>query len=416
MPVKNAPDSGGSRHLASIVSGMAVRSVTSVTSVPSRTRQHPQQAHDEAGVKGQAVDLQAPPAQGPEDAAEGLAPFRVADDRPQRPEAGQRQSSQGLDFVGSPANRDVRNADHPLVYRQPSEVEAKGQSRAGIVRKHRRCPPKPQKFAFLPGVGEILTNDPGQARGQRIVFGPGGQVDDGLHPKRPARPPNQTRQVPVRTIVQAPPRYRPGMLAGAMREWSFRRRGPVRAASRTRALVLAWSIAAGADPTPEPVAPAASASATVHVVVDYAAAVIETKSSVDRTGWSYACSAPCDRPLQVEDQRLRVRAPGMTSSNEFRIEPGSGTARLRVSGGSATARTAGVIALAGGVPLALGGTALIGLGTVDEKDGVRTAGIVTLAVGAAAIVAALPLLLVGSTRVYDGRGAAIAQHRGPSRW
>lgn len=162
----------------------------------------------------------------------------------------------------------------------------------------------------------------------------------------------------------------------------------------------------------ERVAPAAGASATVHVVVDYGAAVIETKSSVDRTGWAYACSAPCDRPLLVEDRRIRVRAPGMTPSNEFRVEPGSGTARLRVAGGSAAARTAGVIALAGGVPIALGGTALIGVGNVQDREGVRTIGIVTLAVGAAAILAALPLLLVGSTRVYDGRGAAIARRRG----
>jgi hypothetical protein len=99
----------------------------------------------------------------------------------------------------------------------------------------------------------------------------------------------------------------------------------------------------------------------------------------------------------------------MTTSNEFLVEPGSGTVRLRVSGGSALARELGIVGLAGGIPLALGGGALFGIGSVEDRDGMRTAGIATLAVGTAAIVAALPLLLVGSTRVYDSRGTPLAR-------
>jgi hypothetical protein len=170
----------------------------------------------------------------------------------------------------------------------------------------------------------------------------------------------------------------------------------------TPILVLAWSLGTGTAPKP-------AESATLHVVVDYADAVIETRSSVDPASWLLACAAPCDRPLAVEDRRIRVSAPRMTPSNEFLVEPGSGIVRLRVSGGSAVARDLGILGLAGGIPLALGGGALFGVGSVQDHEGLRTAGIVTLAVGAAAIVASLPLLLVGSTRVYDSRGTPLAR-------
>jgi hypothetical protein len=170
----------------------------------------------------------------------------------------------------------------------------------------------------------------------------------------------------------------------------------------------AQSLESSASAPPAP-APAPVKSARVHVSVDYRNAVIETRSSVDRGSWSAVCQVPCDRPLAVEDTQLRVVAPGMTSSNEFRIEPGSGTARLRVSGGSATARTLGIVGLVAGIPLSLGGGALFGYGAVSDLQGMQTAGVVTLAVGAAAVVAALPLLLVGSTKVRDARGRVIAQ-------
>jgi hypothetical protein len=192
-----------------------------------------------------------------------------------------------------------------------------------------------------------------------------------------------------------------------------------RRAAAVGGVFLSWAITAGAQdaknpanvPEPAPNAPAAAASARVHVFVDYSGAYIETRSSVDRGPWSYTCAAPCDRTLLVEDMQIRVRAPGMTPSNHFRIEPGPGTARLRVSGGSAAARTWGIIGLAGGIPLSLGGAALFGFGTVDDRDDARTVGAVALAVGTVAVVAALPLLLVGSTRVRDARGATVARQR-----
>lgn len=103
-----------------------------------------------------------------------------------------------------------------------------------------------------------------------------------------------------------------------------------------------------------------------------------------------------------------MSAPGMASSNVFRIDPGEGTAWLRVSGGSATARTLGTVGLLVGIPLALTGMAMFGYGAVTDHDTLRGAGIVTLAVGGAATLAALPLLLIGSTTVRDGRGRSVA--------
>jgi hypothetical protein len=153
--------------------------------------------------------------------------------------------------------------------------------------------------------------------------------------------------------------------------------------------------------------------ARVYVSVDYEDAVIETRSSIERGAWSTACRAPCDRSLMVDGAQLRVVAPRMTASNEFRIAPGSGTARLRVSGGSAVARGLGLAGLIGGIPLSLGGGALFGYGAVSDREGMQTAGIVMLAVGATAVVAALPLLLVGSTRVRDERGRTIARATPP---
>jgi hypothetical protein len=99
----------------------------------------------------------------------------------------------------------------------------------------------------------------------------------------------------------------------------------------------------------------------------------------------------------------------MTTSNPFVIDPGAGTARLRVAGGSRTARELGIIGLVGGLPVTFLGMGLFGLGSLDEEKTMRTAGIVTLAVGAVAIAAALPLLLIGSTAVKNEKGTYIAK-------
>jgi hypothetical protein len=190
----------------------------------------------------------------------------------------------------------------------------------------------------------------------------------------------------------------------------------MRLATLAGAAAMSYTHAVFAEPAetftvPPKAAPASlpGATARVHVSIDYESATIETRSSVDRGDWSTACRAPCDHSLVIEDTDLRVVAPRMTPSNEFRIEPGTGTARLRVSGGSSAARSFGIAGLLSGIPLTLGGGALFGYGEVRDRSGMRTVGIVTLAAGAAAVVAALPLLLVGSTRVRDARGRTIAR-------
>ena len=111
----------------------------------------------------------------------------------------------------------------------------------------------------------------------------------------------------------------------------------------------------------------------------------------------------------------RVAGPGMTTSNAFRIEPGAGTARVKVSAGSRTARTLGIAGLAIGTPIAMGGLAMYGLGRMNDTNGLRTAGVAALAVGAVTTLAALPLLVVGNTTVRDGRGKLIARRPSPPR-
>jgi hypothetical protein len=108
---------------------------------------------------------------------------------------------------------------------------------------------------------------------------------------------------------------------------------------------------------------------------------------------------------------MRVTAPKMTPSNAFLIEPGAGAARLRASGGSATARALGLVGLAAGLPITFAGVTLLGVGSIHSEPAERTAGIVTLSVGAAAVLAALPLLVAGSTSVKNAEGRHVAAHR-----
>jgi hypothetical protein len=150
------------------------------------------------------------------------------------------------------------------------------------------------------------------------------------------------------------------------------------------------------------------AAAFVHVAVSYRDAWLETRTFVDGGSFARTCAAPCDVHLQVDGVEARVVAPGMTTSNIFRFDAGSGRASVRVDGGSATARTAGVVSLAVGIPLALAGMALLAHGELQDKSGIRAAGIAGLAIGGVGIVASLPLLLKGSTSVKDSRGNRIA--------
>jgi hypothetical protein len=153
--------------------------------------------------------------------------------------------------------------------------------------------------------------------------------------------------------------------------------------------------------------------AWVHVAADYDGAWLEGRSRIDEEGWKRLCAAPCDRPLVVDGLDVRVRAPRMTPSNSFGIEPGVGGARLRVSGGSARARDIGLIGLAGGLPVTFAGVTLLGVGAIRGDGTERTVGIVTLAIGAAAVLAALPLLVVGSTTVKNAEGHHVAGRAAP---
>ncbi len=157
-------------------------------------------------------------------------------------------------------------------------------------------------------------------------------------------------------------------------------------------------------------------TAYVHLFATYPNAQLELRSTIDETGWIAACAAPCDRELNVDTMEARVTAPGMTTSNAFRIEPGSGTASFKVDGGKASSRTIGIIALASGIPVALTGMGLYGYGKVEDKKGLQTAGIVTLAIGGAAVLTALPFLGAGSTRVKNARGSEVASGFAPPRF
>lgn len=171
----------------------------------------------------------------------------------------------------------------------------------------------------------------------------------------------------------------------------------------------AASTAAPVEPRiPTPATPPAG-SALVHLYADYANATLELRNAVDPEGFKPACAAPCDQVLAVDGKEARVTAPGMTPSNVFLIQGGVGTAQFRVSGGSARARTFGLIGLGSGIPVALGGGALYGWGHQKDSSGLKTAGVALLIAGALEIAVGLPLLVAGSTSVRDSKGSKIAR-------
>jgi hypothetical protein len=148
--------------------------------------------------------------------------------------------------------------------------------------------------------------------------------------------------------------------------------------------------------------------ALVHVGVSHQDAWLEMRSFVDGGDFSRVCRAPCDLKLMVEGREARVTAPGMTTSNVFRFDAGDGIAGVRVDGGSATARRAGIITLAIGIPLALAGMGLFAQGRVKDSTGLTVAGIAGLAAGGISIGVSLPLLLIGTTHVKNAKGSLIA--------
>jgi len=148
--------------------------------------------------------------------------------------------------------------------------------------------------------------------------------------------------------------------------------------------------------------------ALVHVGVSHRDAWLETRSYVDGGPFVRTCRAPCDIKLSVEGLEARVVAPGMTTSNIFRFDAGGGVAGVRVDGGSASARHAGILTLAIGIPVALAGMALFAQGRVKDSSALEAAGIAGLAAGGLSIGISLPLLLIGTTHVKNARGSQIA--------
>jgi hypothetical protein len=156
-------------------------------------------------------------------------------------------------------------------------------------------------------------------------------------------------------------------------------------------------------------------SARVHLASNYAQTWLELKSSVDDGPWLRACAMPCDRLLSVNGMLVRAVAPNMTPSNPFRIDPGPGTAHVKVEGGSSQLRTLGMIGLGAGIPVSLLGMTLLSYGKVEDQRGLTIAGAVVLGTGALVVLAALPLLLSGKTSVRDGKGSLIAMQGLPPR-
>jgi hypothetical protein len=148
--------------------------------------------------------------------------------------------------------------------------------------------------------------------------------------------------------------------------------------------------------------------AMIHIAADYPGTWLEQRSIVDGGEWQRVCLAPCDRRVPVDGMEARMTAPGMITSNAFRIAPGTGVARLRVSGGSQTTRDIGLTLLIAGLPVTFGGMAAFGIGATQDKSTLQTVGIVGLVAGGLAVVTSLPLLVSGSTNVRNQDGDSIA--------
>jgi len=146
----------------------------------------------------------------------------------------------------------------------------------------------------------------------------------------------------------------------------------------------------------------------VLVQSDWQNGWLELRSFLGKEPWQRACPLPCNQDLEVEGTEARVTAPGMTTSNAFRIDPGPGVARLSVAGGDANLRRWGMTSLIGGLVIGLGGASLYGYGRVEHKQPLITLGLVSLGVAGAAVVGSLPLLALGATTVRDARGRTIA--------
>jgi hypothetical protein len=172
-------------------------------------------------------------------------------------------------------------------------------------------------------------------------------------------------------------------------------------------------------PAPAPSPPPAVRStqdptrAFVHLGASFPGAWLELRSTVDNGSWQRVCAAPCDRSVMVAGSLARVSAPGMTTSNAFRLEPGPGVALIRADGGSAQTRFYGILTLGIGIPTLVAGGALYSYGKFSDRHAMRDVGAVVLGTGALAVLTSLPLLFMGGTKVRDGHGSVIARALAP---
>jgi hypothetical protein len=161
----------------------------------------------------------------------------------------------------------------------------------------------------------------------------------------------------------------------------------------------------GASPTRQQLP---TTRAQVLVRGDWPHASLELRDLLGRGVWQAVCALPCGQSLEVEGMEARVTAPNMSPTNAFRIEPGSGVARLQVTGGASLLRSSGMVALATGLVVGLGGASLYGYGRFEDRKTLVTLGAVTLIV--------LPLLALGRSTVKDAHGRTIAAHELSTRF
>jgi len=127
----------------------------------------------------------------------------------------------------------------------------------------------------------------------------------------------------------------------------------------------------------------------------------------------YVCRAPCDKLVDGRDgHRFFITGPGMFPAPSFRLDDQDGHVTVRVKGTSLGRFTGGVILVALGGVMGLGGAMFTGASFAIDPEPtmenpnpqedmrvVRTFGLVTLGLGAAGLIGGILLLSEGHTRI-----------------
>ena len=168
------------------------------------------------------------------------------------------------------------------------------------------------------------------------------------------------------------------------------------------------------DPVPSPpvpahLAPPPTTRAYVELYVSPTGGWLELRPRLGDEPWVRICDAPCNAYVDVDGREARVNGSGATASNPFRLEPGTGVARLEASLGSARDRRVGTVLFALGLPFTLLGLASYGMGERLDSPVLRSAGALGAGMGAGGLALSFPFLARGRTRVRDERGHRIAQ-------